>query len=77
MEELVMAITKICVLCGVEKRLEEFYKHQTNRDGRQSECSSCQRERMSLHRTEKQIVSAYAKVHLYEARLIDQMRTDS
>lgn len=33
--------SKVCVMCGVEKPLEEFYKNSRSRDGKQRECKTC------------------------------------
>ena len=35
---------KRCRKCGLEKDLEEFYKHATNKDGRQPYCKPCHKE---------------------------------
>lgn len=35
--------TKICIKCGVEKSLTEFYKRTDAKDGRRNECISCKK----------------------------------
>ena len=32
---------KTCIKCGETKPLSEFYKHATNRSGKQSHCKTC------------------------------------
>ena len=40
-----MSETKRCTVCGEEKPLSAFYRNRASRDGRQSHCRVCHRER--------------------------------
>jgi hypothetical protein len=33
--------TKVCKACGIDKPLQEFYKHRTNKDGYRGICKQC------------------------------------
>lgn len=35
--------TKVCRACGVDKPVDEFYRHVRQRDGRATECKPCRR----------------------------------
>lgn len=48
-----MPDTKVCTKCHIEKSIEEFYRHGTNKDGHAGACKTC-----TLART-----SAYTKAH--------------
>lgn len=43
-------MTKVCKGCGVEKSIEDFYRHKGMRDGRLNYCIECVTERVRLHR---------------------------
>ena len=43
---------RTCTKCGVEKPLEQFYKHAAGRDGRQSVCSECVKAYVKRNRAE-------------------------
>jgi hypothetical protein len=45
-------ITKVCTKCHEDKPLEEFYKHPTNKDGRESICKVCKKAYYEEHREE-------------------------
>lgn len=34
-------LTKMCRICGVEKPITEFYKHNHTKDGYRNECKEC------------------------------------
>ncbi len=38
-------MTKTCLMCKVEKSLDDFYPHQSTRDGRDTYCKLCTKER--------------------------------
>jgi hypothetical protein len=37
-------IKKTCICCKKAKKLDEFYKHKTTKDGRINKCKTCKRE---------------------------------
>jgi len=44
--------TKKCFKCGVEKSIEEFYKHPRMKDGHLNKCIECTVKDVHLHRIE-------------------------
>ena len=38
--------TKKCKVCGLEKSLDEFYRHPGSRDGYRCQCKSCRNEKV-------------------------------
>lgn len=52
---------KKCKKCNLEKPKDEFYKHPSNKDGLQSWCKECVRERASTHR--KSNLEYYSNYH--------------
>lgn len=40
-----MELTKICIKCEIEKSLEDFYKHNGQKDNREGICKACRKVR--------------------------------
>lgn len=40
---------KVCTICKIEKELTEFYSHSKRKDGHQSSCIQCNRERFKKY----------------------------
>jgi hypothetical protein len=43
---------KICTECGIDKPLEEFYKHKLSSDGRFNTCKVCIKQRSKANYTQ-------------------------
>jgi ribosomal protein S27AE len=43
---------KVCKECGVEKALDQYYKHSRMADGHLNKCIECVKSRVSKHRSE-------------------------
>jgi hypothetical protein len=41
---------KICTSCGIEKDLEDFYRHDMMKDGHLNKCKDCVKSRVKSHR---------------------------
>ena len=50
---------KVCLDCGHEKPLSEFYKHSGMADGHLNKCKSCVTARVRKHRSENPHVQEY------------------
>ena len=42
-------LTKMCRICGVEKPITEFYKHNHTKDGYRNECKECHSKKGKEH----------------------------
>lgn len=71
---------RTCTGCGVEKRLGDFYRHPSGRDGRESRCKVCKRAEIAALREAKGDVyleqqrQRYATDPEYRARKFAQAR---
>ena len=44
--------SKVCVKCGIEKPLDDFYKHSKMKDGRLNKCKECTKNDVKANRSE-------------------------
>jgi hypothetical protein len=71
---------RTCTACGVEKRLGDFYRHPSGKDGRESRCKVCKRAEIAALREVKGEVyreqqrQRYATDPEYRARKLAQAR---
>ena len=63
---------KVCRVCNDAKPLEDFYRKNSSKDGRESSCISCRRKQMSAADKKRYQSVARRDTHLMRTYLINQ-----
>jgi hypothetical protein len=63
---------KVCRTCNETKDLEDFYRKNSSKDGRESSCISCRRKQMSAADKKRYQAAARRDSHLMRTYIINQ-----